>query len=120
MWPWRREDKVGSGSVLAKKKRAMAPDAKRAKLEGSRCENFINGESKTPNTGKYMDIESPSEGRTIGQVGISDATDVNDAVQAAQTALPSWRALTLKARASIMFKFHELLTKHAGTYIFYH
>lgn len=41
------------------------------------------------------------------------AQDVDAAVEAAKKALPEWQDLTVKARASIMFRFHHLLQAHA-------
>ena len=48
----------------------------------------------------------------IGSVALSGAADVEAAVTAARAALPKWRETTVKARARVMFKFHELVEAH--------
>lgn len=75
--------------------------------------NYINAEYVPPETGKYHPVENPATGDTIGQVGVSSAKDVDDAVKAAEAAFPAWSKLTVKARAAIMMKFHTLIDDHA-------
>lgn len=75
--------------------------------------NYINADFVPPETGKFQPIENPANGDTIGQVGVSSAKDVNDAVKAAEAAFPVWSNLTTKSRAGIMMKFHALIKEHA-------
>ena len=44
--------------------------------------------------------------------GIAAGT-ADEAVAAAKAAFPAWSSLTVKRRAAVMFKYHELLDKHA-------
>jgi malonate-semialdehyde dehydrogenase (acetylating)/methylmalonate-semialdehyde dehydrogenase len=74
-------------------------------------DNYING-SFVP-LKSYLDVVNPSTGAVIGKVGISTSNDVEAAVAAANAAYPAWSALTIKARASIMLKFHALVREHA-------
>jgi malonate-semialdehyde dehydrogenase (acetylating)/methylmalonate-semialdehyde dehydrogenase len=76
--------------------------------------NWINGTIVVPSTSDYMKIESPMTGKTIGLVALSAEADVHNAVAAAAAAFPAWSALTIKARAAIMLRFHALVQRHAS------
>ncbi|KAF9189455.1 hypothetical protein BGZ51_009566 [Haplosporangium sp. Z 767] len=83
--------------------------------------NWINGEFVNPvssqsdgSTTQYLPVTSPYNAKVIGQVPLSTAADVAQAVAAAQAAFPAWSARTIKDRAGILIKFHSLLTKHAN------
>ena len=54
------------------------------------CDNYINGEFVPPESGSYMPVYSPSTGAQIGQVALSSANDVNDAVKAAEAVFHHW------------------------------
>src|ERR1700757_309244 len=59
------------------------------------------------------DIFNPATGEVVGQVKFDTAADVNKAVEKAKAALPAWSETTPMKRARIMFRFLELLNKHA-------
>jgi len=75
--------------------------------------NYIGGKFVPPSTGKYMSVISPETSKEIAKVGISSKDDVEAAVTAAKEAFPSWSGMTIKARTSIMLKFHALIREHA-------
>lgn len=78
------------------------------------ADNFVNGAFKpSASANDYLPVVSPVDGTTIGKVCVSNAADVEEAVTHAQQAFPAWSGLTLKARASIMFRFQHLLETHA-------
>ncbi|KAJ0398083.1 hypothetical protein P43SY_001173 [Pythium insidiosum] len=77
------------------------------------ADNFIDGQFVPPASGLYVDVHSPSTGDVIGRCALSNAADVAHAVARAKAALPAWSALTVKARAAVMLRFHALLTEHA-------
>ncbi|EQC33462.1 methylmalonate-semialdehyde dehydrogenase (acylating) [Saprolegnia diclina VS20] len=90
------------------------PESPSKKLKTSyTCDNYVHGRFAAPTSGAYLDIESPVTGAIIGKVAVSTAADVAVAVEHAKKALPGWSGLTVKARAAIMLKFHELMRKHA-------
>ena len=76
--------------------------------------NWINGSIVLPSTNEYLPIETPISGEVIGSVALSGEQDVHDAVSAAAVAFPAWSALTMKARAAIMLRFHDLVNRHAA------
>ena len=76
-------------------------------------DNYINGSFHAPSTSEYLDVINPADDSVIGKVGVSNAADVAQAVDAASDAFQSWSKLTMKARATIMLKFHALIREHA-------
>ena len=76
--------------------------------------NFIGGKFLPPSAGQYLNIESPIDGSVIGSVALSNKVDVDSAVAAATEAFPSWSGLTIKSRAAIMLKFHNLVKENAN------
>lgn len=75
--------------------------------------NYIGGNYVPPSSGTYMAVQDPATLLDIAQVAVSDATDVDAAIQTAKAAFPKWSATTMKARATIMLKFHALVREHA-------
>ena len=76
--------------------------------------NYINGEVVPPSTNEYLDIINPSDSTILGKVAISNSTDVNAAVTAANNAFSNkWCNMTVKSRAALMLKFHALVRKNA-------
>ncbi|RHZ00680.1 hypothetical protein DYB37_010932 [Aphanomyces astaci] len=76
------------------------------------CDNFIHGVFTSAKGGEYLDVESPTTGDVIGKVALSGKADVDAAVAYAKAAFGPWSSLTVKARAAIMLKFHELIRHH--------
>jgi len=75
--------------------------------------HLINGELH-PAMERTQNVFNPSTGAVSKQVAIASVTTVEQAITAAQTAYPAWRATPPAKRARIMFKFRELLEKNAG------
>ncbi|OQS01257.1 methylmalonate semialdehyde dehydrogenase acylating [Achlya hypogyna] len=90
-----------------------SPSKKAKAASDFTCDNYVHGRFVAPASGAYLPIESPVTGATIGKVALSTAADIEDAVAHAKKAFPAWSGLTVKARAAIMLKFHELMRKHA-------
>ncbi|TWX55645.1 aldehyde dehydrogenase [Colwellia hornerae] len=65
-------------------------------------ENFIDGKYQAPVNNNYLDNIEPATGLIYGQIPNSDVADVEQAVTAAQQALPAWRALDLEQRADYL------------------
>ena len=64
--------------------------------------NYIGGEIVPPKSGAFLDDVDPATGQVYAHVADSDAGDVEDAVNAADRAFPSWSAATAAERSSIM------------------
>ena len=58
-------------------------------------------------------VFNPSLGQPIREVGLADAADVDRAVQSARRAWPEWSRQSALRRARVLFRFKELLDRHA-------
>lgn len=76
-------------------------------------DNYVSGAFVPPSANEYMDVINPADSETIGKVGLSAKCDVDNAVEAAKDAFPSWSSRTIKQRAATMMKFHALVREHA-------
>ncbi|MEZ4336517.1 MAG: CoA-acylating methylmalonate-semialdehyde dehydrogenase [Sandaracinaceae bacterium] len=71
--------------------------------------NLIGGEWQDPSNGKRIDVISPYTGKAIGTVPMSDASDVDRAVEAAKKAQIAWRETPLRERTQILFNFRQIV-----------
>jgi len=71
--------------------------------------NYINGALVPPIKSKYLDLYDPSKGSVYAQVPNSDASDVEQAVKAAQQAYPNWAANSADQRSRVMTKIADLI-----------
>lgn len=76
--------------------------------------NFIGGQYVTAKTDKFVDVVNPANKQVVNKVPLSTAVDLNDAVVAGKAAFEIWSSMTIKQRAAIMFKYHELVDKHSA------
>jgi len=63
--------------------------------------------------GRTQDVFNPALGRPVRRVALADGATVGRAVEAAAAAFPAWRDTPPLKRARIMFRFKELLERHA-------
>ncbi|HQR09524.1 MAG TPA: aldehyde dehydrogenase, partial [Gemmatales bacterium] len=64
--------------------------------------NYIDGVSRAPISGEYLDNVEPATGRVYSRIPDSDGADLALAVAAADAALPVWKAQSLEARARML------------------
>lgn len=69
----------------------------------------IGGKPERGTSGRTSPVTNPATGRVTGEVALADATDIDQAVQAARSAFPAWRDTSLSRRTQILFAFRELL-----------
>jgi len=74
--------------------------------------NYIGGEWVTAQATEYLDITNPATGEALGQVPLSTAGDVDQAVAAARHAFLTWREVPPVVRARYLFAFKALLEEH--------
>ncbi len=79
----------------------------------SMINNLVNGQSVASNSGRTQPVFNPATGEEIDQLALSSTAEVDSAIAAAAAAAPAWGATPALKRASLMFKFNELLDKHA-------
>ncbi|MBS4042569.1 MAG: CoA-acylating methylmalonate-semialdehyde dehydrogenase [Chitinophagaceae bacterium] len=75
-------------------------------------QNFINGKFVNASTSKTLDVISPIDGNQLSTVPMSSSKDLDDAVQAAKAAFPSWSKTPIKERVQVFFRYKTLLEKH--------
>ena len=72
--------------------------------------NFIGGHWVKPVDGQMMDNFNPADTRdVVGRFPASTAADVDAAINAAQEALPRWKAVPAPKRAEILYRAGEIL-----------
>ena len=79
-----------------------------------RIANAINGRVEPSNAGRFAPVFNPATGEQTAELGLSSAAEVGKAVAAAKEAAPAWGRTPPLKRARYMFKFKELLDKHAA------
>jgi succinate-semialdehyde dehydrogenase / glutarate-semialdehyde dehydrogenase len=74
-----------------------------------RADNFIDGQWRAAADGARFDVTDPATGKVITQVADSSPADARAATNAAARALPAWRDLLPKERATILHKWNALI-----------
>ncbi len=71
--------------------------------------HWIAGATYAGKSGRSGPVFNPATGAQAGAVDFATVDEVDKAVQAAKTALPAWRALSIAKRAEILFAVRELV-----------
>ena len=74
--------------------------------------NYINGKLTAPSAGGYIDDYEPAVGQVYAQVPDSDAADVQEAVDAAKKAFPSWSTCGDETRSKILLRIADLIDEN--------
>lgn len=74
---------------------------------------FIGGQWIAAASGRAFDVINPANGQTVARVPDMNENDTKAAVDAAQKALPAWKALTGKERSKILYKWYQAIVDHA-------
>ena len=69
---------------------------------------YINGHW-IPVTGGAIAVDNPANGDILGRVPNLGRAEAREAIQAAAAALPAWRALTAKERATLLHRWFDLI-----------
>jgi len=75
-------------------------------------QNFINGKFVNSSSSKSLNVVSPLDGNHLSTVPLSSASDLNQAVEAAKAAFPSWSKTPIKERVQVFFRYKYLLEKN--------
>ncbi|MFQ6372223.1 NADP-dependent succinate-semialdehyde dehydrogenase [Shewanella sp. YIC-542] len=73
---------------------------------------FINGCWTDADNGQQQPVINPANGETLAQVPVLGAIETRRAIEAADAALPPWRALAAKARSAVLQRWFELIIQH--------
>ena len=88
------------------------PSGTRSLNGTSHVMNYIGGAWVESRGTDSFPVMNPSIGRQIAAVLLSTASDVEDAVRAAQRGFASWSALPIKERAQVFYRYKALLEKN--------
>lgn len=73
---------------------------------------YINGQWLAAQSNATVPVTNPATGEEIGTIPNMGAAEATQAVEAAYTALQSWKALTAQNRADILLAWHKLVFDH--------
>ena len=76
-------------------------------------ENAVAGKRYVSGSTRKTPVFNPATGEQTAELPLSTLDEINAAVASAKKAQPAWGATTPAKRARVMFKFKELLEKHA-------
>lgn len=88
----------------------MTSQLKDPALFRTRC--FVGGEWADADSGETVAIHNPATGEQLGTIPKMGAAETRRAIEAANVAWPSWRALTAGARSRVLRKWFELIVEH--------
>ncbi len=74
--------------------------------------NYIDGQWTESRASEWRDVINPATTEILAQVPLSDAAEVNGAVEAAAAAFPEWRRTPPEDRIQPLFKLKMLLEDH--------
>ncbi|MBH3373284.1 NADP-dependent succinate-semialdehyde dehydrogenase [Pseudomonas juntendi] len=77
-----------------------------------RQQAYINGEWLDADNGQTIKVTNPATGEVIGTVPKMGTAETRRAIEAADKALPAWRALTAKARSTKLRRWFELMIEN--------
>jgi len=77
-----------------------------------RGQAFIGGRWERNSSGKTFPVLNPADGSLVSFVPNCGEEEVARAIDAAEGAMPAWAALTAKARADVLLKWHDLMLKN--------
>jgi len=73
---------------------------------------YIDGAWVDADDKATLAVRNPADGQQIGTVPKMGAAETRRAIEAANAALPAWRAKTAKERAAILRKWYDLMMQH--------
>lgn len=63
-------------------------------------------------SGETIEVSNPATGETVGTVPKMGAKEAEQAVEAAQRALPQWSAMSANERSDLLRKWYDLIIEH--------
>jgi len=78
-----------------------------------RQQAYVNGAWVEADAKKRINVDNPADGSLVGSVPDMGAAETRRAIEAAEAALPAWRALLAKERSAILRKWFDLMVAHA-------
>ena len=92
---------------------ATSPSARLSDPSLLRTDAYIDGAWVSTGSGGTFTVSNPSTGEVIAELPSIGREQVTEAIEAADRALPAWRALSGKERSKILRRWFDLVTEHA-------
>ncbi|RUR27369.1 NAD-dependent succinate-semialdehyde dehydrogenase [Vreelandella andesensis] len=73
---------------------------------------YIDGSWVAADSGEQINVLNPATGEPVGDMPRLGKVETERAIDAADAALPAWRALTAQERADLLLKWHDLMLEH--------
>ena len=73
--------------------------------------NYIGGKKQAAISQRWLDVVSPTDGSLLSRVTMSNANDLDAAVEAAQAAFEGWSKMPIKERVQVFFRYKTLLER---------
>src|SRR4029078_9487525 len=94
------------------KDRTVVPNLKDPKL--FRDQAYVDGAWIEADSKARADVDNPADRSILGSVPHMGAPETKRAIDAANAALPAWRALPAKERSKILRKWYDLIMANAA------
>jgi succinate-semialdehyde dehydrogenase/glutarate-semialdehyde dehydrogenase len=75
---------------------------------------YLDGRWSAADSGAVIDVTNPASGETLGTIPRMGTDETRRAIEAANAALPAWRARTAKERSTILRRWFELMMANQG------
>ena len=75
--------------------------------------HYVGGKRVAGSSGRTGEVFNPATGELSGRVAFASVAEVDAAVAAAAAAFPAWSDMPPSRRATVMFRFRELLLRDA-------
>lgn len=75
-------------------------------------QNFVDNKLVASQTQQWIDLYDPATNNLVTRVPQSTDAEMKAAVESAQKAFPAWKATSIIARQTIMFKYVQLIREH--------
>ncbi|WP_447556447.1 NAD-dependent succinate-semialdehyde dehydrogenase [Vreelandella sp. EE22] len=73
---------------------------------------YIDGSWVAADSGEQINVINPATGDSMGDMPRLGRAETERAIDAADKALPAWRALTAQERSDLLFKWYDLMLEH--------
>ena len=77
-----------------------------------RTQAYIDGQWLDADDGRTLSVTNPATGEALAEVASMGAAETRRAIEAAEEALPDWRARSAKSRAQVLRKWFDLLMEN--------
>jgi succinate-semialdehyde dehydrogenase/glutarate-semialdehyde dehydrogenase len=74
-----------------------------------RNQAYLDGRWVDADSGETIEVDNPATGEIVGTVPKMGAAETRRAIEAAERALPAWRAKTAKERANVLRRWFDLM-----------